>query len=385
MSKIISDSRKQQLEELKNFTDEVNKEITNIVGALGWTMESTMANNDKEYFTCPYDPSHQLTEGSLSDHLISCQWKTEGYGKLDIPLSEPNLPTDSPYSIKFDEKLQNEVLKKAKEQNPAMQIGIGERLIPRTSDRLLTDFTSDERKALYDYVISNTAKPDIGQDIADIGNLKHQEKQDKELSFLELLVQERNLKRRRAKHRGVHTNKKSHVEILRELINQQMEIYTDYMLEQNNSDHVQTIESNDSNHEATQDKTECLYKVFHTSSRNYDDLYSRGRNDHYSSKRDEIKREHSEEKDYHRSRDHNRQERYSDETYKKHRRSEHRKSHSKDRKSHKKSKHRSKDRYKDRHHEKKHKSQNRDKSSERTEERHSKHRDHKRKKKNKDY
>jgi len=50
-------------------------------------------------------------------------------------------------------------------------IGIGERLIPRTSDRLLTDFTSDERKALYDYVISNTAKPDIGQDIADIGNL----------------------------------------------------------------------------------------------------------------------------------------------------------------------------------------------------------------------
>lgn len=44
MSKIISDSRKQQLEELKNFTDEVNKEITNIVGALGWTMESTMAN-----------------------------------------------------------------------------------------------------------------------------------------------------------------------------------------------------------------------------------------------------------------------------------------------------------------------------------------------------
>lgn len=44
MSKIISDSRKQQLEELKNFTDEVNKETTNIIEALGWTMESTMAN-----------------------------------------------------------------------------------------------------------------------------------------------------------------------------------------------------------------------------------------------------------------------------------------------------------------------------------------------------
>lgn len=44
MSKNISDSRKQQLEELKNFTDAVNKEITNIVGTLGWTMENTMAN-----------------------------------------------------------------------------------------------------------------------------------------------------------------------------------------------------------------------------------------------------------------------------------------------------------------------------------------------------
>lgn len=51
------------------------------------------------------------------------------------------------------------------------------------------------------------------------------------MSFLELLMQERNLKRRRAKHKGVHTNKKSHTEILREVINQQMEVYIDYMAE----------------------------------------------------------------------------------------------------------------------------------------------------------
>lgn len=60
---------------------------------------------------------------------------------------------------------------------------------------------------------------------------KSQDKDDKKLSFLELLVQERNLKRRRAKHRGVHTNKRSHTEILREVINQQMELYVDYMME----------------------------------------------------------------------------------------------------------------------------------------------------------
>jgi len=40
MSNNISDSREQQLEELKSFTDAVNKEIANIVGTLGWTEES---------------------------------------------------------------------------------------------------------------------------------------------------------------------------------------------------------------------------------------------------------------------------------------------------------------------------------------------------------
>lgn len=121
MLKNISDSREQQLNELKSFTDAVNEEIINIAGTLGWTVES-VTNVDKEYFTCSYDPSHRLTEASLNDHLVSCQWKAEGYGKLDVPLSEPTLPADSPFCIKFDKQLQEQVLRKAKEQNPAMQI-----------------------------------------------------------------------------------------------------------------------------------------------------------------------------------------------------------------------------------------------------------------------
>lgn len=53
---------------------------------------------------------------------------------------------------------------------------------------------------------------------------------------MDLLVQERNLKRRRAKHRGVHTNKKSHVEVLREVIEQQMEIFKEYLSKQDVQD-----------------------------------------------------------------------------------------------------------------------------------------------------
>ncbi|XP_025073246.1 U11/U12 small nuclear ribonucleoprotein 48 kDa protein-like isoform X1 [Pogonomyrmex barbatus] len=170
MLKNINESRKQQLEELESFTNAINEKIANIVETLGWTVES-VTNMDKEYLTCPYDPSHRLTEKSLNDHLASCQWKAEGYGKLDVPLSEPFFPTDSPLCIKIDKQLQEQILKKAKEQNPAMQIGMGERLVPRTSDRIVIDFTRDERKAIYDYVIANTAKPNIGEDITNINNL----------------------------------------------------------------------------------------------------------------------------------------------------------------------------------------------------------------------
>lgn len=379
MLKNISDSREQQLEELKNFTDAVNEEIASITGTLGWTIES-LTNTDKEYFTCSYDPSHRLTETSLNDHLVSCQWKAEGYGKLDVPLSEPTLSVNSPFCIKFDKQLQEQVLRKAKEQNPAMQIGMGERLVPRTSDRIVIDFTSEERRALYDYVIANTTKPDIGKDIADINNLELQQKEDKELSTLELLIQQRNLKRRRAKHRGVHTNKKSHIEIFREVINQQMEIYVDYISGKSNSECItdtKNIKTEDTSYEKMQDRSERLYKAFHTSSRNYDNYNSGERNGHHhKKKRDDQKRDHSEERNYHRSRDRDKQERYSDETDRKHKHEYRKSSHLKERKSHKKDKHRSKDKHKDKYYEKKYKSRDRNKSSERH---YSKHSDYKRK------
>lgn len=201
-----------------------------------------------------------------------------------------------------------------------------------------------------------------------------------------MLIQERNLKRRRAKHRGVHTNKRSHIEILREVINQQMEIYIDYISEQNNSGRVTDIQStktDDSSYEKVQDRTERLYKVFHTPSRNYDDYNSGERNGHhYKKKRDNQEGEHLEERSYHRSRDRDKQKRYSEETDRKHKHEYRKSSHSRERKSHKKDKHRSKDKYKDKYHEKKHKSRDRDKSSERH---YSKHNDYKRKNKNKKY
>lgn len=48
-----------------------------------------------------------------------------------------------------------------------------EKFTPKTSDRFFSDFTSDERIAIYDYVIAKTIGPDTGDNITtDICNTK---------------------------------------------------------------------------------------------------------------------------------------------------------------------------------------------------------------------
>jgi len=231
---------------------------------------------------------------------------------------------------------------------------------------------------------------------------KPQQVEDKQLSSLELLIYERNLKRRRVKHKGVHTNKKSHIEVLREVINQQMEVYADYISGQTisesttNSEPIDTqnIKMGDLNNETTRERTERLHKVFHSSSlRSYDDFNFEERNGHHHRgshqewsprRRSDRKEEYLEEKGYHRSRDQDRLERHSDETYRKHKHKKDRKSsHSRDRKSYKKDKHRNKDKYKDKYRERSHTSRHRDKSSEKRRSS-SKHSDYKRRERSKE-
>ncbi|XP_043269655.1 U11/U12 small nuclear ribonucleoprotein 48 kDa protein-like [Venturia canescens] len=225
----ITMDRQAQLQELDLFIENSKKNLTSILTRLGWSLES-ITKDVQNYIVCPFDKSHRVPERSLDKHLDECQWKAEGYGKQDLPLSFPSLPPGASSSIKFDEQLQDQVIQSAKEKNPAMSIGASGRLIPRTSDRLVADFTREERCAMYEYVIANTVEPDIGDDIADINKPKSSSIGQKS-SYLELLAQERNLKRRRAKYRGVHTNKKSQIEILREVVNQQMEMLAEYVSE----------------------------------------------------------------------------------------------------------------------------------------------------------
>ncbi|XP_011499548.1 PREDICTED: U11/U12 small nuclear ribonucleoprotein 48 kDa protein-like, partial [Ceratosolen solmsi marchali] len=198
---------------------------------------------DYSHITCPFNKAHRVPEKTIENHLEKCEWNTLGYTRDCIPFSESSLLSDDPSSIKFDIQLQHKILQTAKQKDPELNIGIDEKLIPQTSDRFMSDFTTDERKILYEYVVSNTIAPNIGQDIT---NINKPEKTNKQcIPIIELLAQERNLKRRRAKHRGVHTNKKSHTEILRELVQQQMEMFKEHVSKQfGNSSCENTEKSN---------------------------------------------------------------------------------------------------------------------------------------------
>lgn len=106
-----------------------------------------------------------------------------------------------------------------------------------------------------------------------------------------MLIQERNLKRRRAKHRGVHTNKKSHTEILREVIHQQMQLYVDYITDAHiNNDTIETITSteiqNSDNNHVNMQNSALLIDEF---SEKYHDVFIKDLKDHHgnSSSRDD--------------------------------------------------------------------------------------------------
>ncbi|KAJ1532029.1 hypothetical protein ONE63_000663 [Megalurothrips usitatus] len=104
---------------------------------------------------------------------------------------------------------------------------------PRTSERLLTDFTPAERSALHSYVIA-TRPRDAGTTftLEDLHMpVPEENKQSRYKSKLELLAEQRDAKRRRQNHKKVHTSRKTHTEVLREVIRNQMEYLVSHQME----------------------------------------------------------------------------------------------------------------------------------------------------------
>lgn len=126
---------------------------------------------------------------------------------------------------------------------------------PMTANRLTSTFSVDERTAIYDYSIKHTEAPPKPEEFTlDITGTKDKE----ELSEKEKLALERDAKRRRTKYKSVHTSKKSQTEIMREVIDNQMALYK------------QWIEQKREQERKEKDKAEKLKKEKHQHDREKD-------------------------------------------------------------------------------------------------------------------
>ncbi|KAG8228700.1 hypothetical protein J437_LFUL008689 [Ladona fulva] len=232
-------AREQELRELRQFICNARKRIKDITAELQWEPKSL--ENGKEMVLCPLDEGHVISKANLEEHLEKCKMRKEGYDPEDVQFPPISADPSSASVLKIDRKLQASILKQAWESKPYMLTGyhgeVDDRQVPWSSDRFMSTFTPDEKSALHSHVIANTVGPGEGKDIPlndqDLEiNYKNKKEEKKEKTPLEKLIEERDAKRRK-EGKKVHINRKTHTEIIREVILNQMEVYVEWLKAEN--------------------------------------------------------------------------------------------------------------------------------------------------------
>ncbi|XP_071450820.1 U11/U12 small nuclear ribonucleoprotein 48 kDa protein-like [Hetaerina americana] len=229
------EKRKAQLKILNRYISDARGIVFDVTKQLQWDVKSL--DQKQEMVCCPFDDGHVVPKSSLQRHVECCKLSKQCYHPEDIPF--PPVPVDLNASsvLKVDKDLQVSILRQAKEKNPAMLIGfpgaVDDRDVAMTSDRFMSSLTSDERSAIHSYVISKTVSPNEGKDISLLEqdlekNFKNKKEETRDKTPLERLIEERDAKRRK-EGKKVHINRKSHTEIIREVIENQMEVYVEWL------------------------------------------------------------------------------------------------------------------------------------------------------------
>ncbi|KAF5272294.1 hypothetical protein FQR65_LT04951 [Abscondita terminalis] len=215
--------RLKQLESLEQYISSSWNKVNSVLDQLKWSIKDVV--KDSQLVKCSVDPTHRVHAVNADDHITKCVLRKEGY-KLDEEfLSEPLHKINSSIIIDDDKKI--DILSNAHKSVPNFKSGWnGKDPDPKTTDRLTSTFSTDERLALYSYAVANTIGP---SKLPDFNIVRSQKSDGKPLSYEELLKQERDAKRRRIKYRSVHTSRKNHTEVLREVIDGQMELYKDWL------------------------------------------------------------------------------------------------------------------------------------------------------------
>ncbi|XP_044257952.1 U11/U12 small nuclear ribonucleoprotein 48 kDa protein-like [Tribolium madens] len=284
--------RKKQLDNLDQLISSSRSRIQSVLSYLDWTQENVEKGD--HLVQCPVNPHHRIHPKSWNEHIEKCVVKIEGYSSNSQFLSESlDNPTQSIY---IDRNKKIELITKELAEKGALRLAWnGLDPDPRTSDRLISTFSPDERLIFYNYTVQNTEGPRPPAEFTTLYDKKRDE--EKPLTYEEILAQERDSKRRRAKYKSVHINRKKHTEVIREVINGQMEEYKEWLLAKNCNNGV---------HE---DKKEEIERPHSSTSRNSSS--SRSTNRKYDRHRDERDRSSKKIRSRSRERSYRSEDRYS--------------------------------------------------------------------------
>ncbi|KAB0800515.1 hypothetical protein PPYR_06255 [Photinus pyralis] len=212
------DVRLKQLESLEHYINSSRGKVTSVLNRLKWNVQDLVKDN--QLIKCSVDPHHRVHINSADEHIHKCSLRKDGYMLDEDFLSEPVHNPKS--SIFIDDHMKIDVLSNAHRASSNFKSGWnGQDPDPKTSNRLMCTFSSDERLVLYDYAIANTEGPPKPPEF----KTYEPPKQTQNLTHEQLLALERDIKRRRAKYKGVFTDHKNYTEVLREIITGQMDLY----------------------------------------------------------------------------------------------------------------------------------------------------------------
>ncbi|KAG5896266.1 hypothetical protein JTB14_033563 [Gonioctena quinquepunctata] len=219
--------RKKQLQSLDQYISSSKDKVQSILDYLGWNSKKILGVDDK--LNCPFNTGHRIQVEKIPKHVEICCLRSSGYDPEQNFLSEPQ--HDQKSSISIDNSKKIEILNEARNVNPKFKPAWnGLEPDPATSNRLISTFSPDERLALYNYCVQNTESPPEPSEF-NININELEKKEDKEFTEAELRERERNAKRRRIKYKSVHTGRnKSHTEVMRGVIDNQMEMYREYLI-----------------------------------------------------------------------------------------------------------------------------------------------------------
>ncbi|XP_072379259.1 U11/U12 small nuclear ribonucleoprotein 48 kDa protein-like [Diabrotica undecimpunctata] len=220
--------RKKQLHSLNQYINSTKDKIDSILNYLGWTAKSVLDASDS--ISCPLNKKHIMPIEKIEEHVQKCSLISSSYKTNEDFLSETPKLSSTLISLDLSKKM--EIFNEAQQQNSKFKSAWNQiEPDPKTSDRLFSTYSPDERLAIYDYCVQNTEGPPVPEEIC--MNIKESNrKEDTTPTAEEELKKQRDAKRRPVKYKSVHTSRsKSYIEIMREVIQNQTDMYKDYLME----------------------------------------------------------------------------------------------------------------------------------------------------------